>query len=327
MAFTFYKTKQLKFAFIVYWILLAYIVAALIWWFIALNRQNHQMAEFRITQLSPLSSGYAKTVAEIKESESRKSKQYLGEGAIFFLLIMAGAVYLFRIVRRQVISTRQQQHFMMAITHELKTPIAVTKLNLETLQKRKLEDSQQKRLIQNTIQEANRLNALCNNMLLTSQFEEGGYRTTKEEFNLSELVTECIADYISRFPQRKLEYMVDPDLFIHGDKLLIQMAINNLIDNAIKYSARESPIHIRLNMEKDFIYVSILDWGKGIETKEKNKVFNKYYRIGNAATKSAKGTGLGLYLTKKIADEHRASILLTDNTPNGSIFTIRFQSV
>ena len=85
----------------------------------------------------------------------------------------------------------------MAITHELKTPIAVTKLNLETLQKRSLNPEQQQKLINITIQEADRLNALCNNMLLTSQIEAGGYKIIKEKVNLAEVVRTCAHDFHS----------------------------------------------------------------------------------------------------------------------------------
>ena len=214
---------------------------------------------------------------------------------------------------------------MMAITHELKTPIAITKLNLETLLKRKLEESQQQRLIQNTIQEANRLNALCNNMLLASQMEAGGHRITKEEINLSELTIACIKDFIIRYPQRIFQEEVVGDIYIMGDRFLLQMAINNLIDNAIKYSPKNSVISILLYQQQKVITLVIRDQGKGIEAAEKKKVFDKFYRIGNKATKEAKGTGLGLYLTKKIALQHDASIFVGDNTPTGSDFTILFK--
>ena len=212
---------------------------------------------------------------------------------------------------------------MMAITHELKTPIAVTKLNLETLQKRKLDETQQQRLIQNTLQEANRLNALCNNMLLASQIEAGGYSITKEEINFGELVNECAHDFQIRFPQRTINANTDNELFMIGDKLLVQMAINNLIDNAIKYSPKESPVIISLKKENKLIAFSVKDEGKGIADSEKKKVFDKFYRISN---KEAKGTGLGLYLTKKIAQQHKADIFVIDNNPAGSNFTILFKN-
>lgn len=324
MSFSFYKKKRLKFIFFVYWFLLAYIIAALVWWFIALSKQNELMTQLKTEQIKKTGSANPDEIQQILDAEKRKESQYIGEGVIFLLLILAGAVFIFRAVRRQLKSTQQQQNFMIAITHELKTPIAITKLNLETLQKRKLEETQQQRLIQNTIQEANRLNSLCNNMLLASQIEAGGYKLTSEEVNLSELVNECVNDFAIRFPGRLLERTIANDIFIDGDRLLLQMGINNLIDNAIKYSPKETPINISLEEDLKSISLAVKDEGKGIEANEKRKIFEKYYRIGNKATKGAKGTGLGLFLTKKIAGQHKASIFVTDNTPTGCIFTIRF---
>jgi two-component system sensor histidine kinase CiaH len=314
MTFSFYRTKNLRLVFVVYWVLLIYIVAALVYWFIALNAQNHQMIQYETEQLKKDNPTYFNDIEKLRVIEKRKTTQYIGEGSIFLLMILASAVFIFRAVRRQLISTQQQQNFMMAITHELKTPIAVTKLNLETLQKRKLAEGQQQKLLQNTIQETNRLNTLCNNMLLLSQIEAGRYSITKEEINFTELVKECVQDYMMRFPQRPINTKINEDIFVNGDRLLLQMGINNLIDNAIKYSPKESPIMIQVK-----------DEGKGIAEEEKKKVFDKYYRTGNKATKGARGTGLGLYLTKKIAQQHNATILLTDNTPGGSNFTIIFR--
>ncbi len=325
MPFSNNKSRRLRYIFLVYWILLAYILAALVWWFIALNNQNHQMAAYKISELNSNNSGYQSALDKITDVQNRKTAQYIGEGAVFFLLIITGAVYIYRIVKGQFKISRQQQHFMMAITHELKTPIAVTKLNLETLQKRKLEESQQQRLIQNTIQESNRLNALCNNMLLYSQIEEGGYKIIKEQVNLSALINDCVSEFQTRFPQRQYTTAIEPGLNILGDLLLLQMAINNLIDNATKYTAKNLPITILLFRGETAITFQIKDEGKGIANEDKKKVFDKFYRVGNTATKEAKGTGLGLYLTKKIVQQHKANIFVTDNTPAGSIFTINFK--
>ena len=325
MTFSFYKTKRLRLIFVVYWVLLTYIVAALVWWFIALNKQNHLMIQFETQQLKKDNPAYFTDIQKLNAVEKRKTAQYIGEGATFLLLILAGAVFIFRSVKQQLKSGQQQQHFMMAITHELKTPIAVTKLNLETLQKRKLDESQQQKLLQNTLQETNRLNALCNNMLLASQIEAGGYGITKEEIDFTEMVKECVQDYTIRFPQRPIITGIEEGVFLNGDRLLLQMGINNLLDNAIKYSPKESPITILLHQNSNEIQLSIKDEGKGIEDAEKEKVFDKYYRTGNSATKGAKGTGLGLYLTKKIALQHNAAITLTNNTTNGSNFTIIFK--
>jgi K+-sensing histidine kinase KdpD len=321
-----YKSKKLRSIFLLYWFLLAYILAALVWWFIALNRQNQQMSQYEILQLNAQDADYKAGFDNIKTLEKRKTAQYLGEGITFFMLIVAGAVFVFRAVRRELKISEEQQNLMIAITHELKTPISVAKLNLETMQKRKLDEQQQKRLIQTTLEETNRLNALCNNMLLSSQIEAGGYRITNEETNISELIDKCVQDFITRYPQQKIEAGIASDIFINGDRLLLQMMTNNLIDNAIKYGNKELPVTISLSEENNKIIFQVKDLGRGIAAAEKDKIFNKFYRIGNTATKAAKGTGLGLYLTKKVVRQHNANISVTDNQPSGAIFTVTLNS-
>ena len=320
------KTKKIRYIFLIYWFLLVYIIAALVWWFIALNQQNKQMTIFELQQLNKDQPGYTQIVNKIQEDEKSKTAQYIGEGFTFLLLIVAGAVFVYRAVKQQLHFSQEQQNFMMALTHELKTPIAVAKLNLETLQKRKLDEQQQQRLIHTTLQEANRLNSLCNNMLLSSQIEASNFRISTEEINFSQLVKECVQDFIVRFPQRHISSSVIEDIFLNGDTLLLQMAVNNLIDNAIKYSAKETAIQVLLKEEKNNITLQVQDEGKGIADEEKKKVFDKFYRTGNAATKGAKGTGLGLYLTKKIIQNHNGEITVTNNTPSGCIFTIALQA-
>lgn len=282
------------------------------------------MTKYKLEQLTPSAKNYQTAYNEIRSLEKRKTAQYLGEGVTFFLLIIAGAVFVFRAVRRQLKISQEQQHFMIAITHELKTPISVARLNLETMQKRKLDETQQQRLIQTTLEETNRLNALCNNMLLSSQIEAGGYRITLEETNISELVDQCVQDFITRYPKQQITTEIVPGIFIHGDRLLLQMLFNNLIDNAIKYGTKDFPVTVSLKEENEQVIVQVKDRGRGIAAEEKDKIFHKFYRVGNLATKAAKGTGLGLYLVKKITRQHNANISVTDNTPGGAIFTVNF---
>ncbi len=316
------KQKKLNTIFIIYWVLLAYIIAALVWWFVALNKQNKQMAIYKMQQLNTTSISYTKDIQQLKNQQKRKTFQYLGEGITFFLLILAGAIFIFRAVRKQLRFSKEQQHFMMALTHELKTPIAVATLNLETLQKRKLEEPQQQKLIQNTLQEANRLNSLCNNMLLSSQIDASNYSLTNEDVNLSELLETSIAEYKNRFSSHQFIKNINENNFIIGDRMLLQIAVNNLIDNAIKYSPKESEILINLFVRNNQTTLQVIDKGKGISQLDKQKIFDKFYRVGNAATKGAKGTGLGLYLTKNIIGKHKGNISVTDNLPNGSNFEI-----
>ena len=320
------KPKKIQRIFLIYWVLLAYIVAALIFWFFTLNKQNQLMSDLKMSGVSgngPLASEKRRN---IEQERDRKVSQYIGEGATFFLVILTGAIFVFRAVRRQLAFSQEQQNFMMAVTHELKTPIAVAKLNLETMQMRKLDEDQQQRLLYNTLQETNRLNALCNNMLISSQIEAGGYRMEKQELNLGALVAHCAEDFKVRFPQRDIKTSANETVYVTGDALLLQIVTNNLLDNALKYSPKDSCITAEVVQTDLVAEIRIKDNGPGIDDEEKKKVFDKFYRLGNEATKRAKGTGLGLYLSKKIIQNHGGNIFIQNNVGGGSIFTVQIDA-
>ncbi len=319
------KKKRLQVATIVYWVLLVYIIAALIWWFIALQQQNHQMTVFKRDELVLADPNYLQKSKEITDEETRKRAQYIGEGSFFLFLILLGAGFVYRAVRRQLKMTLQQQNFMMAITHELKTPIAIAKLNLETMQKHKLDEARQQKLIQSTIEEANRLNVLTNNILISSQLEAGGYVLAEEELDFSLLAQTCVQDFHRRFPEQQITSAIADDVDISGDPLLLQILVNNLLENAVKYSPKKKPIDISLSNEQGKIVLKVSDEGIGVPDKEKMKIFERFYRIGNEEVRKTKGTGLGLYLCKKIAEDHNADIRVTNNQPSGSIFAVYFR--
>jgi two-component system, OmpR family, sensor histidine kinase CiaH len=321
---SFFKKKRLAIATAVYWVLLAYIITGLAWWFIALQTQNRRMANYKLQALKMDDPRYETRLNEIQKEEELETARNVGEGSTFLLLILVGALFVYREVRRQIRMQMQQQNFMMAVTHELKTPIAVTKLNLETLQKHQLDEEKQRKIIRIALQELGRLDTLADNILISSQLEGGGYVQVKEDLDFSSLVSKAVNDCSRRFPEREWKITATPELTIFGDPLLLQLLISNLIENAIKYSPRESPITVTLRKEGRHIILSVKDEGPGITDSEKKKVFIKFYRIGNEKTRSAQGTGLGLYLCRKIADDHKASIKVSDNSPVGSIFTVAF---
>src|SRR5215471_19734823 len=187
------RLRKQSFAFItvVYWFLLIYIIAALVWWFISLENQNKQMFAYKLQQLNRTDTSFQHNLAQINDERERKTSQYIGEGTTFLLLILVGAVFVYRVTRKQLMLSKQQQNFMMAVTHELKTPIAVIKLNLETMKKRRLDEEKQLRMIDTTLQETGRLNELTSNILVTSQLESGSYQPNREEINLSGLAEEA----------------------------------------------------------------------------------------------------------------------------------------
>lgn len=324
MNFSLQKNKSLVVATMVYWFLLLYIIAAQVFWFIALQKQNRQMTTYKLIELSSDDPDFHTKLNKIKKEEQVETAQYIGEGAVFLLFTLVGAVFVYRAVHRQFKLSRQQQNFMMAITHELKTPIAVTKLNLETLKKHKLDEQRQQNLLQMTLLETERLNALASNILISSQLEAGGYNSAKEKVNLSTLAAGCIRDFGLRYAGRDWNMDLEKDITISGDPLLLQIMINNLLENAIKYSPKEKAIGFRLEKHPRFIALHVIDEGAGVPDNEKKKIFDRFYRMGNETVRKTQGTGLGLYLCKKIATYHNAKIFVSDNNPAGSNFTIHF---
>lgn len=315
---------------VIYWTLLLYIIAALVWWFISLEKQNTTMKQFNIQHLNNTTDSlqapllYHSKLEAINKDHRNNRTKFIGEGSIFFLFIIIGAAFVYRSIRRQFNMQQQQQNFMMAVTHELKTPISVARLNLETMQKYSLDPDKQEKLIRMTLEETARLNFLTNNILISSQLEGDRFKSSHEDLNFSDLLKDCIRDFRNRHSERGITGQIEPDMEVKGDPLLLQILINNLVENALKYSPKESQVKAILKTENDNVQLQVIDEGPGIAEEEKKKIFKKFYRIGNESTRKTQGTGLGLYLCHKIAGEHNADIRVTNNIPHGANFTVTF---
>lgn len=323
--------KRLRRTTLIYCSLLFYVLAALVWWFISLEKQNKEIARQQYEYLSARSEALstltlADQMQSIVREEKRNTRKYIAEGVTFLILIVLGAILVYRSIRKQFKLQQQQQNFMMAVTHELKTPIAIARLNLETLQKYTLDPEKQKKLIRNTLDETTRLNLLTNNILVSSQLESDRYNSSMEELDLSTLLKDCIQDFRKRFHDRVFEEEIEEEADLKGDPLLLQMLANNLIENAVKYSPKEAKIKATLSKTGNSIRMQIIDEGPGIPEEEKARIFSKFYRIGNESTRKAQGTGLGLYLCRKIARDHNGDITVTNNVPTGSNFTVIFKT-
>ncbi|HEX8316589.1 MAG TPA: ATP-binding protein [Flavisolibacter sp.] len=318
--------RKLQVATIVYWILLLYIIAALVWWSFSLLQQNREIHELKKAAVSTSSPDYSHQLAKINEQQQRGVYKYIGEAGAVLLLIFVGAVFIYRSVRRQFKLQQQQQNFVMAITHELKTPIAVSRLNLETLQKHQLEEEKRKKLIQTTLQETLRLDTLINNILISSQLEGNAYRLSKEELDFSNLIRDVLKDFAARYPHRNVHCSIQEDVELEGDAMLLKLLLSNLLENANKYSPREKAIHLLLLKTENGSCLEVADEGSGIPEEERKAVFEKFYRIGNEQTRKTQGTGLGLYICRKIVKDHGGEILIKDNLPAGSKFIVQFYS-
>lgn len=310
----------------IYILLLCYIIAALLFWGYSLHKQSNTIYEQQMlhlrTQVDSIghNGDFLSSSKDLAHRRERRRKQYIGEGSTFLAVIFIGAAIVYSSFRRSIRLSRQQNNFMLSVTHELKSPIAAMKLNLQTLEKYQLDEEKKHLLIDKCIIEANRLNDLCNNMLLASQMEGRQHKAVKEKLNFAQLATEVVNEYTQRYPLRFITNINAQQANLTADKLMLQMAMNNLLENALKYSQAE--IKVDVHQKGNSVFFTITDEGVGIADDEKNKVFNKFYRVGNEDTRRTKGTGLGLYLTQKIIKAHKGKITIRDNKPTGAIFEL-----
>ncbi len=318
---------------VLYLFLLAYTIAILVAWGFFLEKQNREFTQAQVTILRLRTTGpgaqasYQAGLRKILRQERLHTLQYFGEGGTFLLIILIGAAYVYGAVRHQIRLSRQQLNFMMAVTHELKSPISVIRLNMETLSLRNLGEEAKARLVDHTLSETQRLNQLCNNMLMASQLESRQYQLTRENLDMDALLEHCIRENRPLSSSHEFVAELTPGVLVRGDRFMLQLAFNNLMENAIKYSPGGTRILVKLTVLGHRAVIQVADQGFGIPDDEKRKIFNRFYRVGNENTRITRGTGLGLYLTRAIVKQHRGSISVMDNEPKGSIFEIIFPVV
>lgn len=315
---------------IAYTLLFMYVIAAIVFWGYSLNKQNKLIYKLERDKLSltrdSSSLAYQKELARITENKARRTKQYSGEGSTFILIILLTAGIVYYAYYRQRALARLQQNFMLSITHELKTPIAGIKLNLQTLNKRKLDEETQKKLLSSSVVETDRLNDLCNNILVSTQLESARQAIYNEEICINEFLEQAVSEMRIRYPAYHFSAdIIEHDVTLKGDAALWKLVISNLLENARKYSSPDDRIKVSLQKRNNKFVMAVADTGIGIADEEKEKIFDKFYRIGNENVRSSKGTGLGLYIVKKIVSLYKYDIAVKNNTPKGSIFEIVFK--
>jgi signal transduction histidine kinase len=258
----------------------------------------------------------------VKELQLKK-RSFAIEAILLTLLIAAGIFGVYFSVSFVFDLNKQQNNFLLSVTHELKTPIAAIKLIGETMMRRTLPKEKQEELMGNILENANRLQDMTENMLTAMQMENNRYNVRKEEINLSNIVEEVKANFSLK---NAIVGNVEKNIQFYADPVLIKMILNNLIENAIKYSDNQ-PVEINLFNRKEEIILEVKDQGIGIDPSYKKKIFKKFYRIQDEETRETKGSGLGLFIVKQAVEKHKGKIAVSDNEPKGTVFTITLQGI
>ncbi|MFZ1523836.1 MAG: HAMP domain-containing sensor histidine kinase, partial [Saprospiraceae bacterium] len=217
---------------------------------------------------------------------------------------------------------KKQKNFLLSITHELKTPITSIGLISETLIRRKLNPDAQALMLESIRIENKRLESLVSNLLMATQLDNN-YVFNFEKVSPLELLEKINKTISITFPDVRIELKHKENTQeIECDVESIISVFSNIIQNSIKYSDSPAIIQIDIKNYKTQVEIIFSDQGSGIPENEKTKVLQQFYRIGNEDTRKTNGTGLGLYIVKKIVEGHKGSIVIKDNVPKGTSISI-----
>ena len=282
----------------------AYVVLQFIWWgyhLIDLTRSS-EMADSQIT---------------------KRVFMIIGEGSVFLVLLLFGLFKIKASIRKEIKMARQQQNFMLSVTHELKTPIAANKLYLQTLLKQQsLADEKRAEITQKAIDETNRLELLVEQILTASRLEQGKMALHPEKIDPETFFTELIAIQQKRFPAFPFQLELQSVKPLFTDRLVFSTVCNNLIENAWKYGHTSEGVTIRVFSEAQSLIVQVRDYGKGIDARQEKYIFKKFVRLENEETRSTKGTGLGLYIAYEFSKALKGNLRLIKSDGPGACFEL-----
>ena len=250
-------------------------------------------------------------------------------GIVFFGLIIAGLVVYTVFLVREIHKNEQQDSFLNAVTHELKTPIASLRLYLETLQTRQLTDAQQKDFYRIMLEDTDRLLGTVEQILKAGEARHASSKKNWESVDFSAIVAETVdlTRLRHHLPTEVLRFAgtAGEQIYLRGNPQELRTAVFNLVENAVKYSGEKKEIEVDLlTPDIDTILLRVRDKGVGIPHPELKRIFKRFYRVASSANGRVKGTGLGLFIVRSIARRHGGDAFAeSEGTGRGSTVTLR----
>jgi len=254
-------------------------------------------------------------------------------GIIFFGLLIAGLVVNTIFLVREIRRNEQQDSFLNAVTHELKTPIASIRLYLETLASRNLDEAKRREFYRIMLDDTDRLLGTVEQVLKAGEVRHASERKNWQEVRFSSIVREVLD--LARLRQNlspeilSLGMTPPQEILVLGNPEELRTAVFNLLDNAIKYSGDKKSIVVDLLTPNiDTVLLRVQDRGIGIPRNEVKRIFKRFYRATNSKTEKVKGTGLGLFIVRSIARRYGGDAFAeSEGEGRGSTFTIRLPRV
>jgi len=238
------------------------------------------------------------------------------------LAIISCLYYLLKIINKQKELAEIKNDLISNITHEFKTPITTVSTAIEAISTFNAIDDKEKtkKYLSISSLQLKKLHHMVEKLLETATLDSEKLLLQKEEVDVLELVKNIALRNEFHSEEKNIDFVSSKEkILVSLDPFHFENAISNLIDNAIKYGGNRIEIH--LNSVLDTIEITVADNGNGIEKNQREKIFDKFYRVPKGNTHNVKGFGIGLFYTKKIVEKHDGKIQLLPNSKN-TIFKI-----
>ncbi len=308
-------------ALVVFYVLAFAIFAQATWWVIFMARITDEKVD--IADKLGADSAY---LEELHDQERHRQIMIGSEGVFFLVLTAAGAWLGYRALRRSEELKFHQQNFLMAVTHELKTPLAALKVYLDTLTSTRIPDEKKREIIPKMRKDVAKLETMVANILEAGRFERGGFHPDSGSVDLGALARRAL-ERLAGAPDHadvQIEEQIADNVQIDGDDAALGRALDAILDNAIRYNPGPTPaiaLSVRRTAAKCLLSVS--DNGAGIDPDDLHRVFERFYRGRSEASHNRSGSGLGLYLAREIVRSHGGDISASSAGPDqGTTITI-----
>lgn len=298
-----------------------YIIIQLAWW-AYLIIDLYQVIEHQEIDILLLSQDNVPSLSTSKYNS--KILMIIGETIVFFTALVLLLIKIQKVTDNEINLAEQKTNFILSITHELKTPLASNRLYIQTVRKRKLEESKKNELLDKAVNDNERLSNLVETILMSSQLESNSlklhYETIELNLYLNTIVTQLKESVLIN---HNVNVQTSNDKIIAKiDPILFKSVFINIIENATKYTPINSKINIIIEDIDKTIKIKIKDQGKGIADENQKQIFDQFYRVQNENTRHQKGTGLGLFIVKKIIELHKGTIKVKSKINKGTQFII-----
>jgi signal transduction histidine kinase len=287
-------------------------------WWITDNLYFTREMRAHFEQLAAGATPPADALADFEAEAAGRDTRYLWEGGFFIVVLLGGLTVLTRTIRHDRELRRRQQNFLAAVSHEFKSPLASMQLAAETLVLRSTEPDSQ-RLGQRVLEDCERLLRMVDNLLDTTRLEEGRHRFAPERTSLHDVAEAALAALTERLSRHGIEATLDvpSDIVLELDRAAIDTILRNLLDNAIKACVAGSGHSIRVHAagRDGKVRLAVSDDGIGFPPEDARMMFEKFYRLGDELRRTTPGTGLGLYIVKRLADLSGAEVTAESEGP------------